>query len=468
MKSKLIFITVQTCPACIVQREVLRRVLPEFPDIEVVNYDRDDDAEKIKMFDVRSVPFLALGDKILSGAHTLDETRRFLRGEFSDADIEAAIKKEHYLDNAATTRVCEEAAQAASKAMLETYGNPSSTHLAGRNARKLLEESRGKIASALGAKPSEIVFTSCGSESDNWALIKGAELMKRKGKHIISSAIEHDAVRKTLDLLEHDGYEITRLNPDSTGRITPEAVADALKEDTILISLMMVNNETGAVTDIAAISRLLKQKKSQALLHTDAVQGFMKVPFKAKNLGADMISISGHKIHAPKGIGALYIREGLNLKPFIVGGSQENERRAGTESMPLIAAFAAASEAAVRDFEKNTAYMQACKDEIIERLSAAIPELVYIKTDAPHILSISLPGFRSEVVMNFLEGRGVYISKSSACKRGARSHVLGAIGMSARQIDGALRIGISRMTTAEDIDALCEGIIEAHKMLAHD
>ena len=468
MKKQLIFITTQTCPVCVVQREVLKRVLPEFPDIEMVNYDRNDDADKIEMFDIRSVPFLALENKTLNGSHTLKETRQFLRGEFSDADIEAAIKKEHYLDNAATTRVCEEAAQAATEAMLETYGNPSSTHLAGRNAKKLLDNSREKIAAALGAKPSEIVFTSCGSESDNWALIKGAELMKRKGKHIISSSIEHDAIRKTLDALEHDGYEITRLNPDNTGRITPEAVEQALREDTILISLMMVNNETGAVTDIATIAKLLKQKKSQALLHTDAVQGFMKVPFKAKSLGADMISISGHKIHAPKGIGALYIREGLNLKPFIVGGSQESERRAGTESLPLIAAFAVAAEIAARDFDANTAYMQALKDEIITRLSDAIPELVYIKTDAPHILSISLPGFRSEVVMNFLEGRGVYVSKSSACKRGARSHVLGAIGMSARQIDGALRIGLSRMTSAEDIDALCDGIIEAYKILAHE
>ena len=466
--TELIFITTEGCPVCVVQREVLRRVLADFQDITLVNYDRVRDKDIADKYFVRSVPFMKLGDKTLTGSHTLDETRSFLKGELSDMIIESRINKEHYLDNAATTRVCKQAADAASAAMLETYGNPSSTHLAGRRAKSLLDDSREKIAKALGAKPGEVYFTSCGSESDNWALIKGAELMKRKGKHIISSAIEHDAIRKTLDLLEADGYEITRLKPDNTGRIDVSEVAGALRDDTILVSLMLVNNETGAVNDIAAVSKLLKERKSQALLHTDAVQGFMKVPFKAKTLGADMISISGHKIHAPKGIGALYIREGLNIKPYIVGGSQEGEKRAGTESLPLIAAFAAAAEIANRDMQVNNAYMRSCKEEIISRLSEAIEDFYYIKTDAPHILGISLPGYRSEVIMNFLEERGIYVSKSSACKRGARSHVLGAIGMSARQIDGAIRIGLSRMNTKGDIDALCEGIIEAHKMLAHD
>jgi Cysteine sulfinate desulfinase/cysteine desulfurase and related enzymes len=231
---------------------------------------------------------------------------------------------EHYLDNAATTKVCPEAAEAALKAMTELYGNPSSTHTKGREARKLLDESRKKIAKTVGCAPDEVVFTSCGSESDNWALISGAEAMKRNGKHIISSAVEHDAIRKTLDKLEAQGYEITRLMPDGTGAISVESVKDALRDDTILVSLMMVNNETGAVTDIHGISEMLKSAGSKALLHTDAVQAFMKVPFSAKKLGADMISMSGHKIHAPKGIGLLYIRNGIKLKPFIVGGEQEN------------------------------------------------------------------------------------------------------------------------------------------------
>ena len=374
---------------------------------------------------------------------------------------------QHYLDNAATTRVCEEAARAATAAMLDVYGNPSSTHRKGREAKALLDDSRQKIARTLGAKPTEIVFTSCGSESDNWALIKGAEAARRRGRHIISSTVEHDAIRKTLELLERDGWEITRLSPDNTGRIPPESVRSALRPDTALVSLMMVNNETGAVTDISGIAKLLKAEKSSALLHTDAVQGFLKVPFRARTLGADLISISGHKIHAPKGIGALYIREGLRLNSFLVGGSQEDGRRAGTESLPLIAAFAAAAEIGSRDLEDNRARMQTFKQEILLRLRTAIPELVVLETEAPHILNISLPGYRSEVLMNFLEARNVYVSKSSACKRGARSHVLEAIGMSSREIDGAIRIGLSRLTTQEDIDALCDGLIAAHAELMH-
>lgn len=374
---------------------------------------------------------------------------------------------EHYLDNSATTRVCEAAARAAYEAMTSVYGNPSSTHTKGREAKKLLDSSRAQAAAAIGCKPAELVFTSCGSESDNWALLSGAEAMHRKGKHIISSSVEHDAIRKTLDELEKLGYEITRLAPDNTGAISVESVKNALRDDTILVSLMLVNNETGAVTDIRGIADMLKKSGSQALLHTDAVQGFMKVPFSAKTLGADMISVSGHKIHAPKGIGALYVRDGLRLRPFIAGGAQENGRRAGTEAMPQIAAFAAACAEASKNMEAGISRMAAQKAEIIDRLSAEIPELKYVRTDAPHILSISLPGWRSEVLMNYLEAREVYVSKSSACKKGGRSHVLEAIGMKSDVIDGAIRIGLSRFTTDDDIDALCTGLIDARNTLSH-
>lgn len=374
---------------------------------------------------------------------------------------------EHYLDNSATTRVCEAAAKAAYEAMTSIYGNPSSTHTKGREAKKLLDSSRAQAAAAIGCKPAELVFTSCGSESDNWALLSGAEAMHRKGKHIISSSVEHDAIRKTLDELEKQGYEITRLAPDNTGAISVESVKNALRDDTILVSLMLVNNETGAVTDIRGIADMLKKSGSQALLHTDAVQGFMKVPFSAKTLGADMISVSGHKIHAPKGIGALYVRDGLRLKPFIAGGTQENGRRAGTEAMPQIAAFAAACAEASKNMDAGISRMAAQKAEIIDRLSAGIPELKYVRTAAPHILSISLPGWRSEVLMNYLEAREVYVSKSSACKKGGRSHVLEAIGMKSDVIDGAIRIGLSRFTTDDDIDTLCAGLIDARNTLSH-
>ena len=374
---------------------------------------------------------------------------------------------EHYLDNSATTRVCPEAAQAALNAMTECYGNPSSTHTKGREAKKLLDQSRAQVASLLGCQPKELVFTSCGSESDNWALLQGAEAMKRKGNHILSSAVEHDAIRKSLDELEARGYTVTRLKPDHTGAIPVEAVREALLPDTILVSLMLVNNETGAVTDISAVSRLLKETGSPALLHTDAVQAFGKIPFTAKSLGAELFSVSGHKLHVSKGIGALYIRSGLRLKPFLVGGSQEEGRRAGTEALPQIAAFGTACALAKEHLAENAAKMAALKQNTVEQLAAAIPELRVVETAAPHILNLSLPGFRSEVLMNFLEAREVYVSKSSACKKGARSHVLEAIGLDAKTIDGAIRVGLSRYTAQEDIDALCTGLIDAHKTLAH-
>ena len=374
---------------------------------------------------------------------------------------------EHYLDNSATTRVSDAAAQAALSAMTQRYGNPSSTHTKGREAKKLLDTARKQVADALGCTPEELIFTSCGSESDNWAILGGAEYMKRRGRHVISSAVEHDAVRRSLDILEERGFEVTRLMPDATGAISAEAVMNALREDTVLVSLMLVNNETGAVTDIAAIARSLKKAGSSALLHTDAVQAFMKLPFSARTLGADMISVSGHKIHAPKGIGALYIKRGLKLKPFIVGGSQENGRRAGTEAMPQIAAMGAACAEARAEMGEYVPRMAALKARLVERLGREIPEFTYVDTPAPHILSISLPGWRSEVLMNYLESKEVYVSKSSACKKGGRSHVLEAIGLKSDVIDGAIRVGLCRFTTEEDIDALCAALAEAHDTLAH-
>ena len=374
---------------------------------------------------------------------------------------------EHYLDNSATTRVCPEAAEAALLAMTEVYGNPSSTHTKGREAKQLLDKSRKQVADALGCTVQELVFTSYGSESDNWAILNGAELMRRKGMHIISSQVEHDAVRKSLDELERRGFEVTRLKPDDTGAIPMQAVMEALRPDTVLVTLMLVNNETGAVTDIGAIAKAMKKAGSQALLHTDAVQAFMKLPFTVKSLGADLVSVSGHKIHAPKGIGALYIKNGVKLKPYLLGGGQENGRRAGTEAMPQIAAFGAACQTAREHLQENYERMAALRQLAIDALRRDIPELVVIGGGAPHILSISLPGWRSEVLMNYMEAREIYVSKSSACKKGGRSHVLEAIGLAPKVIDGAIRIGLSRFTTQEDILALCAALKEARSKLAH-
>lgn len=374
---------------------------------------------------------------------------------------------EVYLDNAATTRVCPEAADIAYKTMLECYGNPSSTHTKGREAKAVLDKARKQLAAALDCAPGEVYFTSCGSEGDNWAILNSAESMRRKGLHVISSEVEHDAVRKSVDELKRRGFEVTMLKPESDGSISPESVIGALRPDTVLVSLMMVNNETGAVTDIAEIAKALKKAKSIALLHTDAVQGFMKVPFSAKRLGADMITVSGHKIHAPKGIGALYIKTGFKIKPYIIGGAQESGMRAGTEPMPQIAAFGAAAELAKSGMAENTANMAKLRQYTAERIVAEMPEAVIIGGGAPHILSVSLPGWRSEVLMNFLEARGIYISRSSACKKGGRSHVLEAMGLPAEVIDGAVRISLSRYTTKEELDELCSALKNAHDTIAH-
>ena len=374
---------------------------------------------------------------------------------------------EVYLDNAATTRVCTEAADIAYKVMTECYGNPSSTHTKGREAKAYLDAARTQIAKALGCAVTEVYFTSCGSESDVWAITKGAESMSRQGKHIISSAVEHDAVRKTLADLEARGYEVTYLKPEQDGSISVQAVKNALRSDTVLVTLMMVNNETGGVTDIAGIAKMLKAEGSKALLHTDAVQGFMKLPFSAKKLGADMISISGHKIHAPKGIGALYIKTGVKIKPLIHGGAQESGLRAGTEAMPQIAAFGKAAEIAFAGMRENYEKIAKLRESAASAICAEIPEAVIIGGGAPHILSVSLPGWRSEVLMNFLEAKGIFVSRSSACKKGGRSHVLEAMGLSAPIIDGAIRISFSRMNTQSDVDALVSALKEAHDTLAH-
>lgn len=372
-----------------------------------------------------------------------------------------------YLDNAATTRVCPEAADMAYRVMTEQYGNPSSTHARGREAKRLLDAARRELALCLGCQPKELAFTSCGSEADNWALLSGAWAASARGGHVISSMAEHDAVRKSLDELERRGYEVTRLPPDPSGAVPVQAVLDALRPDTVLVSLLLVNNETGAVNDIPGLARALKKTAPKVLLHCDAVQGFLKVPFTVKSLGADMVTISGHKIHAPKGIGALYIRSGLHLRPLILGGSQEDGRRAGTEAMPAICAFGEAARLGRALMAESTERMAGLRQRAVSRLLAENPGLVVIGGGAPHILCVSLPGYRSEVLMSVLESRGISVSKSSACKRGGRSHVLEAMGLPAPVIDGALRLGLSRYTTAEELDAFCLCLREARETLAH-
>ena len=375
---------------------------------------------------------------------------------------------EIYLDNAATTRVCPEAAEAAMQAMTENYGNPGSTHAAGRAARAVLDAARKQVAAPLGCRDREIVFTSGGTESDNHAIFGAAELRRRKGKHIISSLAEHDAVRKPLEKLSREGWEVTLLPPEKSGAVSPEAVRAALRPDTALVTLMLVNNETGAVTDIAAVARALRETGSEALLHTDAVQAYGKIPFTAKSLGADLISLSGHKIHAPKGIGALYVRQGVKLPALILGGGQEDGLRSGTEPLPQIAAFGAAAALAARALPEAGERMAALREYCIQTLTAALPETTVLGGGAPHILSLSLPGCRSEVLLNALDAEGICVSKSSACKRGRRSHVLEAMGIPDRVIDAAVRVSFSRYTTREECEAFCSALIRARRAFFPD
>ena len=373
---------------------------------------------------------------------------------------------EHYLDNAATTRVSDTAAQAALAAMTGAFGNPSSRHEAGTRATQALKEHRSIIAEALGAKPQEIVFTSCGTESDNWAIRGAVQLNRRKGKHIITTAIEHDAVLEPCRALEREGYEVTYLKPDHMGNITIQQVADALREDTVLVSMMLVNNELGTILPVAEVAKLLKQKKSTALLHCDAVQGFLHVPFTVGELGVDLLSISGHKVHAPKGIGALYIKSGVKLPAMIVGGHQEDNLRSGTEPTAQIAAFAASvAEWQARGAEHRS-YLKELKDYALQKLTAEVDGLDRVGAgEAPHILPVTLTGYKSEVVVRFLSDRGIYISSGSACHKGKPSHVFAALNLPKKQMDGVLRISFSIDNTKEDIDALADGLKQAKEQL---
>ncbi len=365
-----------------------------------------------------------------------------------------------YLDNAATTMVCPEAAELMAAVMTRQYGNPSSTHAMGREARNLLDEARGRIASAAGADKAEIAFTSGGTESDNWSVFGVCEKVRKPG-HVVTSAYEHDAVLEPCRRLEERGWQVTYLAPDAQGHITPEMVTEALRPDTALVSVMLVNNEIGAVNDVAAIAAAV-HRESGAAVHTDAVQALLKVPVNVKKLGVDLMSLSGHKVHGPKGIGALYIRNGFRLPPLIRGGGQENARRSGTEAMPAICGFGEAVRAGAREMAGSTERMRLLRQRIVDGVLAEFPEaLVLGPGDAPHLLSLSLPGHKSEILLNLLDAAGVCVSSGSACKRGRRSHVLQAMGYEPKVIDGALRVSLSRYTTEQDADGFVRALAEA-------
>ena len=371
-----------------------------------------------------------------------------------------------YLDNAATTPVSPEAAQAACNAMTTDFGNPSTQYPLGKAAKKALDGHRKAVADALGCKPAEVVFTSCGTESDNWALRLGAQKNRRKGRHIITTAFEHSAILQTCHEMEAEGWEVTYLMPNRQGQISLDDLKAALRPDTVLVSMMLVNNELGCVLPVKEAAALVKAYDKQILFHTDAVQGFLKVPFTPAGLGVDLLSLSGHKIHAPKGIGAMYIRKGLKISPLIWGGGQENGLRSGTEATGQLAALAAAVTAGRATLERDLAAMADLKQYAMDRLKSAVPRgKVLVEGGAPHILPISLVGYKSEVVVRFLSDRGVYISSGSACHKGKPSHVYAALKLPKPQLDGILRISFSYDTAREDVDALVQGLKEAQAQL---
>ncbi|MCI8539046.1 MAG: cysteine desulfurase [Oscillospiraceae bacterium] len=373
-----------------------------------------------------------------------------------------------YLDNAATTRVRTEAAQAAMNAMVEEFGNPSSLYPLGQSAKVRREASRASVAKALGCRSDELIFTSCGTEGDNWAVRAAADLGRRKGKHIITTAIEHSAVLEPCKALEREGYEVTCLPPEAGGTVSVQRLEEALRPDTILVSMMLVNNELGTVLPVREAAQAIRRAGAPALLHTDAVQGFLKLDFTVKDLGVDLLTISGHKIGAPKGIGALYIRNELRgkLKPLLLGGGQENGLRPGTEPTAQIAALGAACELGLAEREANMARMAALKEYAVDTLLRRVPELELVGNGtAPHILCLTLPGYKSEVLVRMLGGQGICISAGSACHRGKPSHVFAALPLSKAQRNGAFRVSFSHESSKAEVDALAGALAQARDTL---
>ncbi|MEE0674907.1 MAG: cysteine desulfurase family protein [Ruminococcus sp.] len=372
----------------------------------------------------------------------------------------------HYLDNSATTRVSKTAADKAYEIMTEIYGNPSSLHLMGMNAEKELELARKRVSAALGATSEELFFTSGGTEANNTALFGAAYAKRRSGKRIVISSVEHSSVLEAAARLEQEGFEVVRIAPQIDGIIHPEDVAEAVNDDTILVSVMLVNNETGAVMPVKDIFEAARDKNDKIICHTDAVQAFGKLDFSPKKLGADLLSVSAHKVHAPKGCGALYIKRRVRIIPRQFGGEQEKKIRPGTEALPLIAAFGAACEEF--DVEGNGERVAELNGYARQRL-LEIGEVVINSPEnaLPYVLNISAGRVRSETMLHFLEEREVFVSSGSACAKGKPSHVLGAMGIDRDRADSALRISFSKLNTKADVDALCEGIAEGLGTLAH-
>ena len=360
-----------------------------------------------------------------------------------------------YLDNSATTRPCGSAVEAMTQALTENWGNPSALYDFGIDTARQLRLARNKVAAAMGAESDRVFFTSGGTEADNWAIFGAMKRMGKRGKHIVTTAIEHHAVLNCMKELEAQGFDVTYLQPDKLGNVTVDALKAALRKDTVLVSIMMVNNEVGSVMPISAMAKLTHTICPDAIFHTDAVQGFLKIPFTAKTLGADLISVSSHKIHGPKGAGALYVSPKLRaFPPLLLGGGQESGLRSGTEATPAIFGFAAACAENSATFKADAAREAELLNCLVGRLCKLKGVAINGAHSAPHILSISIPGVPTQNSINILQDVGICVSAGSACAKGHRSHTLTAMNLPPEVMDGTFRVSLCRDTTQEELDTL--------------
>ncbi len=366
-----------------------------------------------------------------------------------------------YLDNAATTKPCSEAVEAIMAALRENYGNPSSLHKKGLDAQLTVDAARKIIAGAIGADSGCIYFTSGATESNNLALRGTAAVYGKRRKKIIVSSVEHASVAETVNELEEKGFTVVRIHPDDDGKFRAADFVNAADEDTFLISMMLVNNETGYILPVSEVFTAVKRRFPEIVAHCDCVQGFMKLPVRVNKLNADLISLSGHKIHAAKGIGALYIKKGVRLSPIVTGGKQEKGIRSGTESVPLIAGFGAAVEKLFPTIKERYDKASELKSHLLDRLSGFGSIKINSPSDGlPYIVNISVIGKRSEIMLHYLEQRGIYVSSGSACSKGAQSGVLSEFGLSREEADGALRISMTAETAETELDAFAKALAD--------
>ena len=365
-----------------------------------------------------------------------------------------------YLDNSATTKPCEKAVNKALEMMNENFGNPSSLHLCGYNAKKELDSARHTISSFLKCDDNEVFFTPSGTVANHTAIFGTVNAKRREGKKVITTLLEHPSVLKHFETLSEQGYEVVYLKPDSNGKIDLNELSNSVDDNTVLVSVMAVNNEVGSIQDISKIKGIIKDKQSKAYFHCDAVQAFGKILLKPKKLGIDLMSMSAHKIHGLKGAGALFVNNSVRILPSIVGGGQENGLISGTEAMPAICAFAEAVNN-IGNVQKNLEYVSTVKEYFLRKIVDVDNIYINSPSDAlPYIINISVEGVPSQVMLNSLSSMGIYVSAGSACAKGHRSDVLTAMGVSPKGIDSAIRISLSKTTTENDMDLLYNGIKE--------